>query len=154
MRFVFLKLGAILTFFALAFTAQPVYAANYVEGEVLITFKGSTTLETARQALNSHGLGLTKHFRSISQRSGRHIGLVRSKNLTTAQLIELLQHNPAIQTAEPSFLRRPYGTLPNDTLFSQLWGLRNTGQVVNAFSVSSPERNISGCVSLASALTK
>src|SRR5882724_4322634 len=134
MRFCFIRLVAILSMFGVGFTAISVRAANatnYVEGEVLITFKDSVTLEAARQALSSHGLGLTKHFKSISQQSGRHIGLVRSKNLTTAQLLAALQHDPAVQVVEPSFLRHPFGTIPNDSLFPQLWGLRNTGQSVN-----------------------
>src|SRR6266566_1741244 len=141
MRLVFLRLASILSLFAVAFTAAPVHAANYVEGEVLITFKDSLTLEAARQALSTHGLGLTKHFRSISQLSGRHIGLVRSKNLTTAQLLAALAHDPAVQIVEPSFLRRPFGTIPNDTLFPQLWGLRNTGQTVNG-STGTPGADI------------
>src|SRR6266404_494284 len=134
MRFVFLRLVAILSMFGVGFTAISVRASNatnYVEGEVLITFKDSVTLQAARQALSAHGLGLTKHFKSISQQAGRHIGLVRSKNQTTAQLMAALQHEPAVQVVEPSFLRHPFGATPNDNLFPQLWGLRNTGQSVN-----------------------
>src|SRR5882672_2364177 len=117
MRFCFIRLVAILSMFGVGLTAISVRAANatnYVEGEVLITFKDSLTLEAARQALSSHGLGLTKHFKSISQQAGRHIGLVRSKNQTTAQLIAALQHDPAVQVVEPSFLRHPFGATPND----------------------------------------
>src|SRR6266704_270431 len=144
MRFVFLRLAAILALFGMGFTAKSVRAANatnYVEGEVLITFKDSLTLQAARQALSSHGLGLTKHFKSISQQSGRHIGLVRSKNQTTAQLLAALQHDPAVQVVEPSFLRHPFGAIPNDSLFAQLWGLRNTGQSVNG-STGTPGADI------------
>src|SRR5436190_17933915 len=124
MAFVFLRQAAI--WFLYSFTATSLLAANYVEGEALITFKDSVSIEAGRQALSSHHLQLTKHFRSVSQLSGRHIGLIRSKNLTTAQLIAVLQHDPAVQIAEPCFLRRPFATVPNDTLFPQLWGLRNT----------------------------
>jgi subtilisin family serine protease len=35
-----------------------------------------------------------------------------------------------VELAEPNYLRRVTGT-PNDTLFTNLWGLRNTGQSVN-----------------------
>src|SRR5439155_17240965 len=131
MRFIFLRFRTILFLFTVGYAATRLLAAKYVEGEVLITFKDSIPLEAARQALNAHRLVLHKHFRSISRMSGRHIGLVRSKNLTTAQLIATLRQDPAIQIVEPSFLRRPYGTVPNDTLFPQLWGLRNSCQSVN-----------------------
>src|ERR1041385_2220504 len=95
-------------------------AANpkYVEGEVLVTFKDSVPLEKAGKALSAHQLGLNKHFRSISKITGRQIGLVRSKTRSTAQLIATLQQDPAILIAEPSFVRRAYGTVPNDAFFS------------------------------------
>src|SRR5438105_2224850 len=106
MRFVFIRLLAIMSMFGVGFAAISVRAANatnFVEGEVLIIFKGSLTVEAARQALSAHGLGLTKHYKSVSQQTGRHIGLVRSKNQTTAQLIAALQHDRAVQVVEPSF---------------------------------------------------
>jgi len=104
---------------------------EYVEGEALLTFKESVNLEAAKQALNAHNLNFAKHFSSISQHSGKNIGLVRSKNRTTAQLIAELSHDPSVEVAEPNFVRRFFAAAPNDTFFPQLWGLRNTGQSVN-----------------------
>jgi subtilisin family serine protease len=104
----------------------------YVEGEVIVTFKPPVTLNAARQALGNHSLPLTKHYAELSRHRGRHSGLVRAKNRTTAELIAELSQDPAVETAEPNYLRWVTGgPAPNDALFTNLWGLRNTGQLVN-----------------------
>jgi subtilisin family serine protease len=76
---------------------------------------------------------LTQHYAELSRHRGRHSGLVRAKNRTTAELIAELNQDPAVELAEPNYLRWVTGT-PNDTLFTNLWGLRNTGQMVNGFT--------------------
>ena len=46
---------------------------------------------------------------------------------TTGVAVEELQHDPAVATAEPDFLRHP-AAIPNDPLFPQQWSLHNVGQ--------------------------
>jgi len=116
---------------AWADTGHPAQA--YVEGEVIVTFKPPVTLNAAQQALGGHSLALTKHFAGLSRERGRHTGLVRAKNRTTAELIAELSRDPAVELAEPNYLRWVTGA-PNDTLFTNLWGLQNTGQSVNGFT--------------------
>ncbi|MFA5106720.1 MAG: S8 family serine peptidase [Patescibacteria group bacterium] len=53
---------------------------------------------------------------------------------TVASKIEELQHNPLVDYAEPEYLYYPESTTPNDTYYSLLWGLNNTGQTVNGTS--------------------
>ena len=105
-------------------------AQAYVEGEVIVTFKPSVTLNAAQQALGGHSLVLTKHFAELSRYRGRHSGLIRARNRTTAELIAELNQDPAVELAEPNYLRWVTG-VPNDTLFANLWGLQNTGQYIN-----------------------
>jgi subtilisin family serine protease len=107
-------------------------AQAYVEGDVIVTFKPSVSLNAAQQALGYHSLALTNHYAGLSRYRGRHSGLVRAKNRTTAELIAELSQDPAVELVEPNYLRWVTGT-PNDTLFTNLWGLRNTGQPVNGF---------------------
>jgi subtilisin family serine protease len=113
--------------------ARPV--EEYVEGEVIITFKPSVTLNAAQQALGGHSLALTKHFAGLSRDRGRHSGLVRATNRTTAELIAELSRDPAVELAEPNYLRWVTGGhAPNDALFTNLWGLQNIGQSVNGIT--------------------
>jgi subtilisin family serine protease len=103
----------------------------YVEGDVIVTFKTSVGPEAARQALVAHSLQFTKYFSLLSQRGGQQRGLVRVANRRTKDLIDELSRDPAVDVAEPNYLRRLSVRLPNDPLFPQLWGLQNTGQAVD-----------------------
>ena len=104
---------------------------EYVEGEVIVTFKPSVDLPSARQALGAHAAELAKHFDFLSQQRGRHLGLVRAKNRTTAALLAELSRDPTVETAEPNYLRWVSVRPPNDSLFPQMWAFQNSGQLVN-----------------------
>ena len=78
-----------------------------------------------------HSLHFSKHFAFLSQQHGRQLGLVRSSDRSTAQLIAELSSDPDVEAAEPNYLRWISGSVPNDPMFPQLWGLLNTGQSVN-----------------------
>jgi subtilisin family serine protease len=103
---------------------------EYIEGDVLVTFKSSADLAAVQQALAVHSLGLKKHFAGLSRDFGKHFGLVHDDNRTTAELIAELSLDPAIESVEPNYLRW-VTSVPNDALFTNLWGLRNNGQLVN-----------------------
>ena len=107
-------------------------AAAYVEGEVIVTFKSTVSLQSAGTALTNHALALAEHYDWLSEHQGRHYGLVRSPGRTTTDLIATLKQDAAVATAEPNYLRWPCGgSTPNDPLFTNMWGLVNTGQTVN-----------------------
>ncbi|HXI69496.1 MAG TPA: S8 family serine peptidase [Verrucomicrobiae bacterium] len=106
-------------------------AQESVEGDVIVTFKPGVKLPAAKGALTGHSLAFQKYYSALSQHRGKETGLIRAKNRTTAQLIAELSRDPAVETAEPNYLRWVTSTLPNDPLFSSLWGLKNTGQPVD-----------------------
>jgi len=107
-------------------------APDYVEGEVLVTFKETTDLAAAHRILRAHTLALAKHFQGLSDLRHRPTGLVRGAGRTTAALIADLKQEAAVETVEPNYLRWATAAVPtNTTLFAQMWGLRNTGQLVN-----------------------
>jgi subtilisin family serine protease len=105
---------------------------DYVEGDVIVTFKSSITLAAAQQALAGHSLNFKKHFAGLSRHTGKHSGLVHDGKRTTAQLIAELSRDPAVEVAEPNYLRW-VSSVPNDALFTNLWAMRNLGQPVNGF---------------------
>ena len=107
-------------------------APDYVEGEVLVTFKETTGLAAARQILRTHTLTLAKHFQGLSDHRRRQTGLVRGAGRTTAALLADLKQDAAVETVEPNYLRWATAAVPtNTTLFPKMWGLQNTGQLVN-----------------------
>jgi subtilisin family serine protease len=117
-----------------AWTAAGHPATEYVEGDAIVTFKPSVTLTAAQQALTTHSLLFQKHFAGLSRQRGKEMGLVHAKNRTTAELIAELSLDPAVETAEPNYLRWISSAPPNDTYFTNLWALQNTGQPVNGIT--------------------
>ena len=106
-------------------------AEEYVEGDVIVTFKSSVTPADARLALTGHALAWQRHFGEFSRRWGKQSGLVRAPGRTTAALIAELSRDPAVETAEPNYLRWVSTSPPNDAYFTNLWALQNTGQTIN-----------------------
>ena len=115
----------------IAGAATPTFPAPYVESEVIVTFKPAVDLTAARASLTAHSLTFARHFGPLSQKRGRQTGLLRDPKRSTATLVAELAADPAIETAEPNYLRYVTSPAPNDPLFAQLWGLQNTGQSIN-----------------------
>ena len=80
-------------------------APDYVEGEVLVTFKETTDLAAAHQILRAHTLALAKHFKGLSDHRHRQTGLVRGTGRTTAALIAELTKEASVEIVEPNYLR-------------------------------------------------
>lgn len=106
-------------------------ATEYVEGDAIVTFKPSIDLTGAQQVLAGHTLVWHRHFAGFSRQWGKQTGLVHANNRTTAQLIAELSRDPAVETAEPNYLRWVTTMTPNDTYFTNLWALQNTGQTIS-----------------------
>ncbi|MDB6116910.1 MAG: putative Ig protein [Verrucomicrobiaceae bacterium] len=103
---------------------------KYVEGSVIVTFKPEASLGEAKIALSKKSLGFERHFGWLSARRNKTTGVVHHLSKSTAQLIADLKDDPTVETVEPDYLRWPKA-VPNDTRFTDLWALRNTGQTVN-----------------------
>jgi subtilisin family serine protease len=103
---------------------------EYVEGEVLVTFKAAANLDSVKASLTKHALKFDRHFAWLSQRRGRQMGLVKDATRKTTQLIEELKKDTSVETVEPNYLRWVNGA-PNDARFSEMWSLQNSGQAVN-----------------------
>ena len=73
--------------FALVGSLLPVFGAEFVEGEAIVTFKSSQSDSAAKQTLANHALTWTKHYDWLSRQRGKHLGLVRDKKRTTAELV-------------------------------------------------------------------
>ena len=102
----------------------------YVEGEVLVRFKKSVSAKRARDAAVARGLSVSRTYPSLSARKGRAYLHCRSGKTTVELLAELGRH-PLVDVAVPNYLKTVYApSFPTDPDFTNLWGLRNTGQTV------------------------
>ena len=115
--------------------AQP--PALYREGEVLVRYHGSALDAPAQKLRQRHGMV----SRGVLPR-GRHELLQLPRVTTTAAALAMLRSDPAVDRAEPNFLRHPRIACPDnpgffcpdDLEFDEQWGLRSTGQLNYASS--------------------
>ena len=121
-------LAGLVLFGALAPAAA---AADFVEGEVIVTYRQNVLLGTARASAGRHSAKMAKHFGWLSAHHQRVIAVVSSTTKSTAVLIAELNNDPDVLVAEPNYLRQVSALEPNDPSFNKLWALKNSGQTVN-----------------------
>src|SRR5262245_61337777 len=92
-------------------------------GEVLVKYRRQLAqceraqLDQQTEADESHPVG----------RAG--LRRVHSRRFDTAALLAFLRSHPDVEYAEPNYIIAA-DAVPDDTLFGQLWGLRNLGQTI------------------------
>ena len=101
-------------------TGSSVEPAQYVPGEVIVKFLDSASKATVAAA----GGQMIKSFAGGEERV-QHVKLNKGENVEDG--LERYRHSPAIEYAEPNYLHQ-LAAIPNDTRFTSLWGLHNTGQ--------------------------
>jgi thermitase len=103
---------------ALASTAS---AASYDPSTLLVKFRSGTGAAAQRAALNVPGVG-----RDLGKIGGLDTHVV-SVSKDPASLARVLNASGAVAYAEPNFVLHALAT-PNDPMYSQEYGLNNTGQ--------------------------
>ncbi|MGH8477924.1 MAG: hypothetical protein ACRER2_19530 [Methylococcales bacterium] len=105
------------------------------EGRVIVRLRAGANPQQVTSQLQTavNDLKLLRRFalaENLSQSAPgpRWILVVESKNISTANLINVLKNNSAVEIAEPDYLVHAVSTFPNDSRFNDLWGMNNTGQ--------------------------
>jgi len=106
----------------LAKKRQPAYRA----GEVLVKYKTDTSPAAIEQR---HARWGARTMRAFRHPRIRHLRLPAAMSVEEA--IQRMGADPAVEYVEPNYIWRKFATVPDDTSFSNLWGLQNTGQSVN-----------------------
>lgn len=117
--------------------STPAFAASvdYVEGEVLVRYRSQAT--AAGKASLQQSLG-GKTMRSLPERNTVLLKLPAGETVSTA--VQKLQKSAEVELVQPNYIYRISATVPNDTYYSSLWGLKNSGQTVasGTFGPDSP----------------
>jgi hypothetical protein len=92
-----------------------------VEGEVIVRYRAQGRIDRERAELQADS--------DAAEQLGRRLQRLRSRSLTTRELIETLRANPAIELVEPNYIIRA-NAVPNDPSFGSQYALLNTGQTV------------------------
>lgn len=91
---------------------------------------GLQSAENAAENLGSTAISALSAIQGKVVKNFANIGAqVVQTPLAAGKAIEMLYRSGAVQYAEPDYKVRAIATQPNDPLFSELWGLHNTGQV-------------------------
>jgi subtilisin family serine protease len=107
--------------------SNPIPADSRVPAEVLLKLRSSA---------NNLDVGVAEQLadadrdEEISRVDNGSIRLLHSRSKGVDQLIAALSQLPAVAYVEPNYIGTVVAT-PNDPLYGQLWGLKNTGQVIN-----------------------
>jgi hypothetical protein len=105
-------------------SAQSPRKATYVPGELLVKYRASARTTALEDTQRQRGVSTLRTFESIRV---RHLKL--PEGMTVEQALKMYRDDPDVAYAEPNYYR--YATaIPDDTFFSRLWGLHNTGQQV------------------------
>ena len=94
---------------------------KYKEDEILVKFKTGISEEKKSSLHNKHGAKKIKDFRSLRV---EHVKL--KKGMSVEEAIKSYKADPDVEYAEPNYVVSVQ-TIPNDTRFSELWGLYNIG---------------------------
>lgn len=111
----------------LSFPIQPSSVKEkFVQGEILVRFKSSMTIQAQQLSVESQGARSVKSVSGIMNISKVKLPLGE----TVSAAIEAYQSNPNIEYAQPNYIY--YATaFPLDTSYLQLWGMNNTGQTIS-----------------------
>lgn len=99
----------------------------YVPGELLVRYKPFVRAAASEYFRSRWGVTKVRSFERIRV---QHLRL--PKDMTVEEALEIYRSDPDVEYAEPNYLRYKAATTPNDTFFSELWGLDNTGQTGGA----------------------
>ncbi|HKF80055.1 MAG TPA: S8 family serine peptidase [Thermoleophilaceae bacterium] len=104
----------------------PAMAKKFVAGEAIVRYKSGTTASERSASRARAGVSFKR-----SLRIGR--AQLVAVGGSVGDAVARLNRQPDVRYAQPNFVYRATAAPPNDTRFGELWGLRNTGQVIEGF---------------------
>ena len=117
------------TAFGAAFK-QPDNGKNYVEGEIIVVLKETAGAKYMKAAdvKSSYGSSFTQKdaFTFGTENKTRTV-VLKSKTLTTEQMLKQVKKNGAVKSAFPNYIKHA-SSITNDTYSEYQWALDNTGQ--------------------------
>jgi subtilisin family serine protease len=101
--------------------------AKYVSGELIVKFRGEASAATIASAHRGAGGSAIKTFSSGDSTLHQ---LKLNPGVAVEDALSKYRQSSAVEYAEPNYTYQ-FSAIPNDTSFTSLWGLHNTGQSVN-----------------------
>ena len=121
------SLALFVTLSILSWNSVQAQARPYRDGELLVKFKPGQRADALAELQKR--MRLSAH-RTLGNSQIEHLTL--PAHMTVSQALQIYAQNPAVAYVEPNYYVKAQ-TLPDDPSFDQLWGLRNTGQMVSGY---------------------
>jgi len=102
------------------------FSKKYVEDEILVKFKDTTSDFSIMSTVQLFSSDVK---REIGRQKLLLLKLKEGQNVDEA--ISNFKKNTNVEYAQPNFIYKIMSTTPNDTYYSNLWGLKNTGQTIS-----------------------
>lgn len=97
---------------------------SYVEGEVLIKYRATVTTVALENSMARLGVQELRNIRGLRI---AHVKLPQGQSVE--QALQLFSQDPVVEYVQPNFMYQAMA-MPNDPLYGQQWGFRNTAQTV------------------------
>jgi subtilisin family serine protease len=95
----------------------------WARGEVIVDFAAGDPDERLDQVEGAQGAEVAEHI------DGTDLEVVElPEDVSVTEAVAKFLADPAVESAEPNLLILPTQVIPDDTLFTHLWGLNNTSQ--------------------------
>lgn len=107
---------------------------QFMPGEVLVKYKTSLSSSAATQVFENSTAHRATGALALQYAETGYKLIKTDKDADINQLVAVLNNDPAVESAQPNFIYHALETVPNDTSYSELWGLSNSGQTVNSTS--------------------
>lgn len=113
---------------------KSVAAQSYVPDEVIVKFKPNVAAQFRAQAIAAYG---DRQLSELTPNGYVHVKLKPGTDVT--QGMALFNTDANIESVQPNYIYRPLAA-PNDANYSQMWGLKNTGQTITApsYAINNP----------------
>lgn len=103
-------------------------APEYAKGEVLVIFEKGVRSHGAEAIASAVSARVERTYDAISGINGQLHAHLKSDSKTTMEMVKELETHPDVKAVSPNYRLRIDAVTPNDTSYTSLWGMNNTGQ--------------------------
>lgn len=108
----------------------------YVPEQVLVQYRSTVSEGYAAMNISGKQHSLAKSLPRMDRRKGPMALVDLKGKMTVAEAVKQFENDPDVEYAQPNFIYHASNTVPNDTSYGQLWGMKHTNQTVTGGTYS------------------
>ena len=120
------SLAVLISLFSTSAWAIVLSSRPYVPNEIIVKYKSKVSADNQKNSIEREG---AQRIKRLNSKGFNHVRLEKNKSIKEA--IEDFKRDPDVEFAQPNYIYKA-STIPNDSRYGQLWGLKNTAQTIVA----------------------